>query len=496
MTKQVILLRDAQGEEAAEGLRAFLRDAGIFMLTDWMPAPGSNGNGRGPESPREEVPLPLAVLYEVCARADVLSIHAAIEHAQHAWPGAPLVALRPSNGHLNSAAHVPDSATLKRLGFRAVAERAAQLPALLRELEEHVSTSELRLPFDLLNEMEAQPPQLPAHLGKDALHAAFQLVARLHAAHDQKSAAQGALSGLDQLVSADCWTIYLASETSDDSEAVRLEPLAVHAQAAPQPASEKVLSLSGSESSAARQAAARMEMTRKTEGERRVLALPLISGERVMAVLEAVRERREAGPFTRPFTKREGALLSALAAPLSSALANSVRIAEAERLSQTDDLTKLHNARYLRQFLLVELRRARRYGSSVSALFFDIDDFKRINDAHGHLVGSHVLMEMAAAILTSVRDTDMVARYGGDEFVVVLPETPIELAAHVAERIRARIESHTFTGGRRLQLHITASFGVAAFPQHAPSPQQLVACADAAMYEAKAAGKNRVRTAI
>ena len=177
------------------------------------------------------------------------------------------------------------------------------------------------------------------------------------------------------------------------------------------------------------------------------------------------------------------------------ALANAVRIAEAERLSQTDDLTKLHNARYMRQFLLNEIRRARRYGSSVTALFLDLDDFKQVNDRHGHLVGSHVLMEVAAVILLSVRDTDAVARYGGDEFVIVLPDTGIELAGVVAERIRTKISRYEFTGGKRLQLALTASFGVATFPHHASSPQQLIACADTAMYEAKAANKNCVRFA-
>ena len=164
-------------------------------------------------------------------------------------------------------------------------------------------------------------------------------------------------------------------------------------------------------------------------------------------------------------------------------------------MSQTDDLTKLHNARYLRQFLLNEIRRARRYGSSVAALFLDLDDFKRVNDAHGHLVGSHVLMEMAAVILSSIRDTDAVARYGGDEFVIVLPDTGTELAGAVAERIREKISQFYFTGGRRLKLSLTASFGVAAFPQHASSPQQLISCADTAMYEAKASNKNCVRYA-
>jgi diguanylate cyclase (GGDEF)-like protein len=449
--------------------------------------------------------LPLAVLYEVADGANVLLVHAVVEHALAEWPGAPLVALRPGpNSHppiMQEHAHRLDDGTLKRLGFRAIALRPAQLPALLRELEERGNTSELRLPADVLSLPGTHAPALPSRLSKETLHAAFALVASLHAAQDQKSAAQEALAGLAPLVSADCWTIYLAAEINGD-EAVRLEPLAVHGQPGTEQegasdalrsiSTHSVLALSGSESSAARAAAARMETLRKTERGRRILALPLLGGERVMGVLEAVRDRQDA----RPFTKREAELLCALAAPLSSALANSVRIAEAERLSQTDDLTKLHNARYLRQFLLVELRRARRYGSSVSSLFFDIDDFKSINDAHGHLVGSHVLMEMAAVILSSIRDTDMVARYGGDEFVVVLPETPIEQAVFVAERIREKIARHAFTGGRRLHLNITASFGVAAFPQHAPSPQQLVACADAAMYEAKAAGKNCIRTAL
>jgi diguanylate cyclase (GGDEF)-like protein len=180
---------------------------------------------------------------------------------------------------------------------------------------------------------------------------------------------------------------------------------------------------------------------------------------------------------------------------VAAALANSARIAEAERLSLTDDLTKLHNARFLRQYLTAEIKRARRYDSAVAALFLDLDYFKEVNDRHGHLVGSHVLMEMATVILTGVRDTDAVARYGGDEFVVVLPETNTEQAIFVAERIRATIAAHNFTGGRNLSLHLTASFGVAAFPAHAQSPQQLLADADAAMYEAKAARKNCVRLA-
>jgi diguanylate cyclase (GGDEF)-like protein len=102
-------------------------------------------------------------------------------------------------------------------------------------------------------------------------------------------------------------------------------------------------------------------------------------------------------------------------------------------------------------------------------------------------------MELAAVVLPSVRDTDCVVRYGGDEFVLILTETGTDEAVQVAERIRAKIEAHRFTGGRKLNFSLTASFGVAVFPFHALSPQQLIACADQAMYQAKAANKNCVR---
>jgi diguanylate cyclase (GGDEF)-like protein len=243
------------------------------------------------------------------------------------------------------------------------------------------------------------------------------------------------------------------------------------------------------ESKAAREATTRIETIRKIENGRRVIALPLVSGERVIGVLEGMRTRSG----SRSFSHSESELLNTLAVPVAAALSNSVRIAEAERLSLTDDLTRLRNARYLRQFLVNEIKRARRYRSNVAALFLDLDDFKRINDLHGHLAGSHALMEVAAVVLPSVRDTDCVVRYGGDEFVLILTETGIDEAVQVAERIRAKIEAHRFTGGRRLKFSLTASFGIAVFPVHASSPQQLIACADRAMYQAKAANKNCVR---
>jgi diguanylate cyclase (GGDEF)-like protein len=505
MPKHVILLTDAH-EAPAPALIEVLREAGVSALFEGLreteiAARSSLHYDSGAESRDDAGEPPLAVLYEVVAGADVLEIHAAVEHAAIIWPGTPLVACRQkSSENGRRILRTLDSAALKRLGFRAVADEPAQLPALLREMENRGTTGDLVPPADMEGASLPGALLLPANLSAKSLRAAFEAVASLHFAVDQKSAAQTALVGLASLVRADRWTIYLTSETSGNEEST-LEPLAARGMLMTEreiPEQDwrrailgEAIVLSGSESKATREAAARMEAVRKTEKGRRVVAVPLASSERVMAVVEAVRE----GAGARAFTKADTSLLTALAVPIASALANSVRISEAERLSQTDDLTKLHNARFLRQFLLNEVKRARRYGSSVATVFFDLDDFKRVNDMHGHLVGSYVLMEMAAIILSSVRDTDVVARYGGDEFVIVLPETDFPAAVRVAERLCAKIARHYFTGGRRLQLQLTASFGVASFPQHAPSPQQLVACADTAMYEAKAAGKNCVRTA-
>jgi diguanylate cyclase (GGDEF)-like protein len=483
-------------------LAEVLHGAGVAALIEGireeeLPAPASVEHGDQAAGGDAPAP-PLAVLYEVIPGADMRELYSVIEHAVAVWPSAPLVACRRPNQH--NAVRTPDAATLKRLGFRAIADEPAQLPALLRELENRGMTGELHLPDVAESAWLPSALLLPDKISTRDLRAAFELVASLHLTSDQVSAANAALAGLAPLVEADRWTIYLTADASG-GEAAGLEPLAVRGLAESDRSVTdanwqrallgNALALSGSESKAARSAVSKMETIRKTEGGRRVVAVPLMSGERVTGVLEGVRE----GEGRRPFTKANARLLGALALPVASALGNSLRIAEAERLSQTDDLTKLHNARYLRQFLLSEVRRARRYNSSVAALFFDLDDFKLVNDVHGHLVGSHVLMEMATIILSSVRDTDVVARYGGDEFVVILPESSIEQAAFVAERVRHKIKHNAFTGGRNLRLRLTASFGVATFPEHAQSPQQLVAGADAAMYEAKAAGKNCVRFA-
>src|SRR5262249_42158926 len=147
----------------------------------------------------------------------------------------------------------------------------------------------------------------------------------------------------------------------------------------------------------AMEAVAKVEPVRKASGENWVLALPLVSGERVHGVLEGIRRR----PEHRAITRSDVAVLNAMTTFIAAALSNSIRVAEAERLSLTDELTRLHNARYLRQFLVNEIKRARRFKSKIAALFLDLDDFKTVNDLYGHLAGSHTLMEVAGVILPS-----------------------------------------------------------------------------------------------
>lgn len=508
MPRHVILLTDAHEAPAHELIEA-LRLAGVNTLIEGLREAGAEATVRRHEVERQGELLdqqsgqtPIAILYEVVAGADMVELQAAIEHAKTFWLGTPLIACRRhSSGYQGLSHRSLDGATLKRLGFRAIADKAAQLPAILREIEGHGATGELKLPDIVRQPAQTGSFSLPSRLNSRGLRAAFDLVSSLHFIGDQNSAAHTALAGLTSLVHTDRWTIYLVLDAKGPG------PSTLEAIASLKPGDqqdegdESVCNASddwrrlllgvadvppGSESKAARLAAAGIGTNKKKERKEFVIAVPLICGERILGVLEGIRAKAS-------FKKSEVAILDALARPIASALANAVRIGEAERLSQTDDLTKLHNARYLRQFLLNEIRRARRYGTSVAALFLDLDDFKRVNDAHGHLAGSHVLMEMAAVMLASIRDTDAVARYGGDEFVIVLPDTGIELAGTVAERIRSRISQHFFNGGRNLKLSLAASFGVAAFPQHASSPQQLIACADRAMYEAKAASKNCVR---
>jgi diguanylate cyclase (GGDEF)-like protein len=178
------------------------------------------------------------------------------------------------------------------------------------------------------------------------------------------------------------------------------------------------------------------------------------------------------------------------------ALDTAMQLQRVEALSVTDDLTGLYNSRYLNQVLRRESKRASRSGRPLSLLFLDLDGFKSVNDRHGHLCGSRALVEAAGVIKRCARETDVVARFGGDEFAVILPDTGSEGAVAVAERVRERISAHAFLNDDSLNIHLTTSVGVATLPDVAASAEELLKAADVAMYLVKDSGKNGVRLAV
>ncbi len=160
-------------------------------------------------------------------------------------------------------------------------------------------------------------------------------------------------------------------------------------------------------------------------------------------------------------------------------------------LAMTDSLTRVANRRALFQRFQEEIDRGERYGRPIAVAMLDVDHFKTFNDMEGHVCGDEALKKIAAILSSNLRKTDFLGRYGGEEFLILMPETPINVGLETVTRLRIAVENTLFQGKHK-SAYLTISVGLSAFPQHGRTPKMLVELADSALYEAKQSGRNRI----
>jgi diguanylate cyclase (GGDEF)-like protein len=221
-----------------------------------------------------------------------------------------------------------------------------------------------------------------------------------------------------------------------------------------------------------------------------VLAVPLRSSDEVLGVLVLYDPRPDSGGGDDDLTT-----LRTLADQAAVAVENVLRHRDVALMAVTDGLTGLANYRSFTETIGREIERATRFGRPVGLVLLDIDHFKRVNDTFGHQRGDAVLVELAARVRGQVRDVDTVARYGGEELVVVLPETDVDGAELAAERIRTAVGRRPFAEPGEEAVSVTVSLGVAVHGVHATTASALLRRADQALYAAKRAGRDTWRTA-
>jgi diguanylate cyclase (GGDEF)-like protein len=221
-----------------------------------------------------------------------------------------------------------------------------------------------------------------------------------------------------------------------------------------------------------------------------IVAVPVRFRDQCLGVIELI---NCIGPDG--FSQRDLALLEALADYAAIAIENARHVQRIHELTITDDCTSLYNARHLNFMLDTELYRSHRYAFEFSLIFIDLDHFKNVNDTYGHLMGSKLLAEIGTAIKDKCRLIDLAFRYGGDEFVLLLPQTSKENAIGVASRLHKLIRETVWLKEAGLNVHITASVGVASYPSDSRTKAELLHLADEAMYLVKNTSRDNVAAA-
>lgn len=223
---------------------------------------------------------------------------------------------------------------------------------------------------------------------------------------------------------------------------------------------------------------------------RSIIGVPIKAHGHVLGVIELVNALGKPS-----FGAEDIPILKSLADYAAIALENARYVRRIHELTITDDCTALYNARHLNFVLDTEIYRSNRYGYEFSVIFIDLDHFKQVNDAHGHLVGSKLLWMIGDTIKNHLRMIDYAFRYGGDEFVVLLPQTSKENALMVVRRLRELLINRTYFTDEKMNIRVTASFGVASFPVDGRSRKDLLRKADEAMYLVKNSTRNNIALA-
>ncbi len=217
-----------------------------------------------------------------------------------------------------------------------------------------------------------------------------------------------------------------------------------------------------------------------------IICVPLKSKLRVLGVIQLVNVDMA------HFTHEEEFFLQALCDYAAIAIENARAVEKIQELTITDDCTGLFNARHLYKTLETEVYRSARFGYEFSVLFIDLDHFKSVNDTHGHLIGSKLLAEIGYLIKAQLRLIDFAFRYGGDEFVVLLPQTGKDQALVVAHRLRDSMRASCFCKEEGLNLNVRASMGLATYPHDAKSPHDIIRQADEMMYMVKNSTRDNI----
>ena len=221
-----------------------------------------------------------------------------------------------------------------------------------------------------------------------------------------------------------------------------------------------------------------------------MLCVPIKGREQVLGVIELANCLGK-----QSFSQEHIPTLKSLADYAAIALENARYVQRMHELTIMDDCTALYNARHLNFVLDAEIYRSTRYGYEFSVIFFDLDHFKQVNDRYGHLVGSKLLWMIGDLIKSNLRLIDYAFRYGGDEFVVILPQTSKENALIVVRRLKDLLNSKVFFQEENLNIKVTASFGIATFPADGRTHREILRMADEAMYLVKKTTRNSIALA-